>query len=99
MNVETGMARIEILQVPECPLVGQVRDTVRRALEQCRVRAEVEERVGDYPSPTLLVDGRDVTGRELSDCGACRLDLPSEEQVLAALCRPDQDVNGEGSSP
>lgn len=97
MNAERD-TRITILQVPGCPLVAHVRDTVRRAVERCGVRAEVEERVGDYPSPTLLVEGRDVTGRQLTECSACRLDLPTEEQVLDALRRRGQVVSEEGTS-
>jgi hypothetical protein len=87
VKIESRMTRIVILQVPGCPMVGRVRETVRRALEQCRVRAEIEDLVGDYPSPTLLINGQDVTGRQWGDCSACRLDLPTEDQVMAALVR------------
>jgi hypothetical protein len=47
----------------------------------------VEELVGDYTSPTLLVNGFDVTGHPRPPGGqtACRADLPTEEQILAAL--------------
>jgi hypothetical protein len=82
------MTKIEILQVPGCPMVDRVRETVRRALDRYRVQAEIEERVGDYASPTLLINGQDVTGRQSGDCSACRLDLPTEDQVVAALCGP-----------
>lgn len=46
----------------------------------------VVERVGAYPSPTVLVDGVDVMtpGAPLI-ANACRLDLPIRERVLAAL--------------
>jgi hypothetical protein len=82
--------RIEILQVPGCPHVDAVREVVRRALDRCGLECVVGERVGDYPSPTLLIDGRDVTGRPPAARGAaCRLDLPTEEEVLAALT-PDR---------
>jgi hypothetical protein len=79
--------RIQILHVPGCPLVAHVRELVRQALARTRTQAEVEERVGDYPSPTLLIDGRDVTGRSPGGGTACRLDLPTEQQVQAALAR------------
>jgi hypothetical protein len=91
MKTEPPMIRIEIKQVPGCPNVDRVRETVRRALEWCRVRAEIEERVGDYPSPTVLINGQDVTGRQLGDCISCRLDLPTEDQVVAALVRNHAD--------
>ncbi|MGH7912074.1 MAG: alkylmercury lyase [Candidatus Dormibacteraceae bacterium] len=77
---------IELLQVPGCPLVGGVREMVRRVLAECAIPVEIEEKIGDYPSPTLLVDGRDVTGRRPYPRSACRLDLPTKEQVVAALC-------------
>ncbi|ALI24088.1 hypothetical protein XA26_02220 [Mycolicibacterium fortuitum] len=46
----------------------------------------VVERVGAYPSPTVLVDGVDIMkpGTELA-ADACRLDLPTRDRVLAAL--------------
>jgi hypothetical protein len=47
------------------------------------------ERVGRYPSPTVLVDGVDVmrpeSGARIGD--ACRLDLPAPQRVLDALHR------------
>ena len=44
-------------------------------------------RVGDYPSPTVLVNGTDVMGTaaELSKARVCRVDVPTRERVLAAL--------------
>lgn len=84
---------IQLLHVPGCPLVDGVRTTLRQALAKVQLHATatvtVEERVGDYPSPTLLIDGRDVTGRPHDQLrrGACRLDLPTERQVLSALER------------
>jgi hypothetical protein len=85
MTAAPRAARIEILHVHDCPLVGRMREMVQRVLAQGGVAAEVTELVGDYASPTLLVDGRDVTGRLAGECAACRLDLPTESQLLAAL--------------
>ena len=46
----------------------------------------VEVLVGDFPSPTLVIDGVDVaTGRTVAHSVCCRLDLPTRDQVLAAL--------------
>ncbi|MGH9106148.1 MAG: alkylmercury lyase [Acidimicrobiales bacterium] len=77
--------RIQILHVPDCPLVGQLRALVRHALVRCDLRAEIEEAEGAYPSPTLLVDGSDGAGRCIEGGLACRLDLPTEDQIVAAL--------------
>jgi hypothetical protein len=81
--------RIQLLHTPECPLVEGVRETVRQALARAGCDARVEELEGDYPSPTLLVNGIDVvTGQPVAPHSACRLDRPTEEQVVAALCGP-----------
>ncbi|MGH8997118.1 MAG: hypothetical protein ACRDYB_14000 [Acidimicrobiales bacterium] len=40
---------------------------------------------GPYPSPTLLVDGVDATGRPTTAGPSCRLDLPTEEEILTSL--------------
>jgi hypothetical protein len=46
----------------------------------------VEVLVGEYPSPTLLIDGIDVaSGTPLRGGAFCRLDLPNRTQILDAL--------------
>lgn len=40
---------------------------------------------GDYPSPSVLVNGRDVMGDPATTERACRCDLPTEKCVLTAL--------------
>ncbi|KAI7975929.1 hypothetical protein EIK77_002489 [Talaromyces pinophilus] len=79
--------RVQLLSVPDCPLVEKVRSTLESCLTKAQIATVLEEVVGDYSSPTLLVDGFDVTGYPPpSDSQiSCRLDLPNEEQVLAAL--------------
>ncbi len=91
MSDSGTVVNIQILHVPGCPLVDPVRETVHRVLAKLKIQAEVEELVGEYPSPTLLIDGRDITGRTHKDYSACRLDLPTEEQVLVALRRYRDD--------
>jgi hypothetical protein len=78
--------RVELLHVTNCPNVDSVREVARRSLSESGIRGGVEELEGDYPSPTLLVDGLDVvTGRPPAAPAACRLDLPTTEQILTAL--------------
>ena len=77
--------QIRLLHVSDCPLVERVRTTLRHSLADTTVRVTVEEVEGPYPSPTLLVGGVDVTGRTPAAGPSCRLDLPTEEQILAAL--------------
>ena len=43
------------------------------------------ERIGDYPSPTVLVNGDDVMGQPSTSGPTCRLDVPTEDRVMAAL--------------
>ncbi len=79
--------KVQLLSVPDCPLVKKILETVENCLAQTHLDVVVEEIIGNYNSPTLLVDGFDVTGRPAAPEGqtSCRLDLPSEEQILAAL--------------
>lgn len=75
-----------ILQVPDCPLVEELHDLVRECLTALGDQRTIETKVGDYPSPTLVIGGLDVaTGRPVDDSVCCRLDLPSRDQVLVAL--------------
>lgn len=81
-----GETRIQILHVPDCPLVGRLIDEVERCLTEAGVGEPVEIRVGDYPSPTLVVDGLDVaTGGPVEGEPRCRMDLPSVPQIRAAI--------------
>jgi hypothetical protein len=82
----TTAPRIELLHVPGCPQLERVRATLADCLADEGIEASVEEHEGAYPSPTLLVDGRDVvTGMRVEQRECCRLDLPTREQILAAL--------------
>jgi hypothetical protein len=77
--------RIELLYVPGCANVERARHTLRSCLAELGIRARVEERIGDFPSPSVVVDGRDVMGRTALTGAACRLGAPTRERVLAAL--------------
>lgn len=79
--------RVELLQVPDCPNAAAARRVVQDCLARIGATVPIEETVGPFPSPTVLVDGHDVMGGpggRPAD-GACRLDLPTTERVLAAL--------------
>jgi hypothetical protein len=79
--------RVELLLVPDCPHAESARALLARCLAEAGLAVPVVERVGDYPSPTVLVNGVDVmTGRVgFRDAGACRLDRPTPQKVFAAL--------------
>jgi hypothetical protein len=79
-------ARLQVLQVPDCPLAGRLVDEVRARLAECGVVEPLEVVVGDHPSPTLVLDGVDVSTEQPVHGGpCCRLDLPSSEQIRDAV--------------
>jgi hypothetical protein len=86
MTQSADTVRARILQIPDCPLVDQLQALVHECLTALGDPGTVETTVGDYPSPTLVIDGLDVAaGRQIDDRVCCRLDLPSPQQILNAL--------------
>lgn len=63
MMAQRKFLRIQLLYVPDCPLVESARSTLKNCLAQTHVNTIMEEFVGDYSSPTILIEGFDVTGR------------------------------------
>jgi hypothetical protein len=82
----SGM-RVELLQYEGCPLAPAAHRLVRECLIAVGIPDPALVRVGEYPSPTMLVNGTDVMGAaaELSKARVCRVDVPTRERVLAAL--------------
>lgn len=78
---------VKLLYLPGCPLVNQLRHSLHDCLTRSGASMVMEELEGPYPSPTLLIDGADATGKGLLEQLSCRLDLPTEEQITAALAR------------
>ncbi|MFC7344762.1 alkylmercury lyase [Saccharopolyspora griseoalba] len=79
-------SRVRLLRVPDCPLAGRARATVVQVLRELGEPVDFDEVVGDHPSPSVLVDGVDVvTGRAPAEGPSCRLELPTAEQIRAAL--------------
>jgi hypothetical protein len=78
---------VELLLAPDCPNAAAARALLAACLDRLGFDLPVSERVGAYPSPTILVDGVDVmTGAPgVPPVQACRLDLPTQARVLAAL--------------
>ena len=92
---------VELLLSPRCPNAAAARSLLAECLRRSGLDVEVRERVGDHPSPTILIDGVDVmTARSGAPPGpACRLDLPTAERVLAALRPEDGSRTGQAPSP
>ena len=79
--------RVELLHYEGCPLAPAAHRLVRECLIAVGLPDLVLVRVGDHPSPTVLVNGTDVMrpGTWLSEGSACRIDVPTRERMLAAL--------------
>ena len=77
--------RVQLLHVPGCSNVESARRLLRSTLSELGFNDPVEEEEGDYPSPTILIDGADVMGRPAGAGASCRLDLPTRERLVAAL--------------
>lgn len=81
--------RVTVLSTPGCPNVAAVHADLATVLAELGLGVLVEDRIGAYPSPTVLVDERDVvTGRYVEEGGAvaaCRLARPSLDQLRSAL--------------
>lgn len=77
--------KIEVLHVSECPNGDAARALLRECLAELKLDVTVEDKVGAYPSPTILVNGVDVMGAPASHVAACRLDVPTRRRLLLAL--------------
>ncbi|WP_163685907.1 alkylmercury lyase [Mycolicibacterium gadium] len=79
--------RVELLTSPGCPNAEQARSVIEHCLGALGIQAPIIDRVGHYPSPTVLVNGVDVMRPDSAPPSgdACRLDLPTHERVRDAL--------------
>ncbi|WP_406080153.1 organomercurial lyase [Micromonospora sp. NBC_00858] len=80
-----GRVSVELRSVPDCPNLARAREALQAALADLGLPAVVTEVVGDYPSPSILVNGVDVMGGSGDGPAACRLDLPTGGRIRAAL--------------
>ena len=78
---------VQILHVPECPLLPAVREAVDHAAAALGAPVHVDEVEGAFPSPSVVVGGTDVSGRSPGGGACCRLVLPTDEQLRGALQR------------
>lgn len=79
--------RIELLTATDCPHAERTRQVITDCLTSLGLDVPIIDRVGRYPSPTVLVNGVDVMRPEAAAPvgDACRLDLPTPRRVLDAL--------------
>jgi hypothetical protein len=69
------------------PHAAAAKKTITDCLAALRIDVPIIDRVGRYPSPTVLVDGVDVMRpeAEVPIGDASRLDLPTTQRVLDVL--------------
>jgi hypothetical protein len=80
--------KIELLHIRDCPHVEQTKQLLTDCLDEIGLGAiQIDDREGEFPSPSIMVDGNDVMGEPAVAAACCRLDLPTRERVLAALRR------------
>jgi hypothetical protein len=79
--------RVELLHHDGCRSAHAAHQLLEECLLSLAIPTPVLVRVGDYPSPTVLIDGVDVMrpGSTLTLRSACRTDLPTKQRLLAAL--------------
>ena len=79
--------RVELLSAPGCPNAAAAKTAVSDCLTALGIDVPILERVGAYPSPTVLIDGIDVMRPDdgAPEGDACRLDLPTAQRILDAL--------------
>jgi hypothetical protein len=58
VEVDTDVVKVELRSVPDCPNLAEVRPSLFAALADLGLPSDVTELVGDYPSPSVVVDGR-----------------------------------------
>ncbi|CDO91622.1 alkylmercury lyase [Mycobacterium triplex] len=79
--------RIELLTSPGCPHAESARKILADCLSSLGIDEPIIDRIGPYPSPTVLIDGVDVMrpAARAATGDACRLDLPTAQHILDAL--------------
>jgi hypothetical protein len=87
--------RVELVYFTGCPNLAAMRALLLRCLQKCHIDTEVVEVNTDDPpsperyrglaSPAVLVDGVDVLRGATGEANACRLRLPTEAELIAAL--------------
>jgi hypothetical protein len=87
--------KIELLHIRDCPHVEQTKQLVADCLDEIGLGAiQIDDLEGEFPSPSIIIDGRDVMGDPTVIAACCRLDLPTREGLLAALRREETMARG-----
>lgn len=84
-GIHPGVVIIELRVVPGCPNLEATREVLQTCLAEAGLAVAVVERIGESPSPSILVDGRDVTSSDPRGPAACVLRPPTSDQIRTAL--------------
>src|SRR5215471_2144113 len=76
-QLDPDAIQIELRYVAGCPNVDAARALLQACLDELELAADVTEAEGDFPSPTIFVNGTDVMGAQAGTGAFCRLDLPT----------------------
>lgn len=95
------MPHIQFLSFDGCPLAAAAQVALEHALQSCGLRADYYEAVdvldpstpeslATWGSPTILVNGHDVTGHAQGDAVGCRIydttdQVPTVESIATAI--------------
>lgn len=103
MTIVLPHHHIELVYEKSCPNVQQARDVIVRACQVAGVQLPCQEwdvadnnapeRIRHYGSPTILVNGKDVSASTGNDCACCRIypentefkGCPALDDVVRAL--------------
>jgi hypothetical protein len=97
--VSSEVIKVELLYLLGCPHVDEARRLLLECLDDLDLGSvHVEDREGDFPSPSVVVDGLDVMGVSADATVSCRLDLPTRERVVRALRRIDEPTSAPSSA-
>lgn len=97
--------KVQFLSFAGCPLQRQARTELEKALAECGLdryenvdimAEQTVEELKSWGSPTILVNGKDVTGHQGGDGVGCRvyggdLGVPDAQTIVDFLERSKQD--------
>ena len=83
----SGRPTIQLLYFTGCPHAEAARALLKSCLGRLGLAWPVEEKNGDYPSPTILIEGVDVMGKPPTAHRMCRLDVPTEARLMTVLAK------------
>ena len=96
-----GEINVQLLTFPGCPLADAARVELQSALAECAgidyeeidiLDPGTDENLRGWGSPTILIDGADITGQPKGDDVGCRVypgnqGVPLKDEILAAIRR------------